>query len=177
MRISADATLPHPRPVVFAAYRDELEGLLGHLPNVRGIEVRSRKTEGSRIDLVNVWHGGGEIPAIARSFVSDSMLSWTDHASWDEASWTCDWRTETHAFTEAVDCKGCNRFVAVPGGTRIEIRGELTIDARKVKVVPSLFAGKVASAVESFLVAKIQPNLVEVTEGLRKYLAERHGSP
>jgi hypothetical protein len=63
--------------------------------------------------------------------------------------------------------------VEVDGGTRIEIRGELSIDARKIKGVPSMFAGKVASAVESVLVAKIQPNLVEVTEGLRKHLASK----
>lgn len=177
MLISADATLLHPRPVVYATYRDELPRLLAYLPNVRAIDVKSRRSDGARTELVNVWHGGGEIPAVARSFVSEAMLSWTDHATWNEEAWTCDWRTETHAFTEAVDCRGQNRFVEVDGGTRIEIRGELRIDAKKVKGVPSLFAGKVASAVESFLVAKIQPNLVEVTDGLRKLLAEeRAGS-
>lgn len=173
MLISADATLLYPRPVVYAAYRDDLTKLLAYLPNVRNIEVKSRKEDGSRVDLVNIWHGGGEIPAAARAVLSEAMLSWTDYATWKEDAWTCDWRTETHAFTEAVDCKGQNRFVEVEGGTRIEIRGELKIDAKKIKGVPGFLAGKVASAVESFLSAKIQPNLVEVTEGLRKYLAEK----
>lgn len=173
MLISADATLLFPRPVVYAAYRDDLTKLLAYLPNVRNIEVKSRKEDGSRVDLVNIWHGGGEIPAAARAVLSEAMLSWTDYATWKQDAWTCDWRTETHAFTEAVDCKGQNRFVEVEGGTRIEIRGELKIDAKKIKGVPGFLAGKVASAVESFLAAKIQPNLVEVTEGLRKYLAEK----
>ena len=31
------------------------------------------------------------------------MLSWTDYASWDASRWTCEWRTETHSFTEAVE--------------------------------------------------------------------------
>lgn len=175
MLISADATLAHARPLVYAAYRDDLLELLAYLPNVRGIEVKSRKSEGSRTELVNLWRGGGEIPAVARAFVSEAMLSWDDHATWDESAWTCAWRIETHAFTEAVECRGLNRFVEVEGGTRIEIRGELSIDARKIKGVPSMFAGKVASAVESVLVAKIQPNLVEVSEGLRKHLARRAG--
>lgn len=173
MQISADATLPFPRPMVFAAYRDELTKLLQYLPNVRNIEVKSRKDDGPRVELVNIWHGGGEIPAAARAVLSEAMLSWTDYASWNEAAWTCDWRTETHAFTEAVDCKGQNRFLEVEGGTRIEIRGDLEIDAKKIKGVPGFLAGKVASAVESFLAGKIQPNLVEVTEGLRKYLAAK----
>lgn len=173
MLISADATLLFPRPMVYAAYRDDLTKLLAYLPNVRNIEVKSRKEEGTRVDLVNIWHGGGEIPAAARAVLSEAMLSWTDYATWKQDAWTCDWRTETHAFTEAVDCKGQNRFVEVEGGTRIEIRGELKIDAKKIKGVPGFLAGKVAGAVESFLAAKIQPNLVEVTEGLRKYLAEK----
>ena len=173
MLISADATLPFPRSMVFAAYRDDLTQLLSYLPNVRNIEVKSRKDDGARVDLVNIWHGGGEIPAAARAFLSEAMLSWTDYATWKEDAWTCDWRTETHAFTEAVDCKGQNLFVEVEGGTRIEIRGDLKIDAKKIKGVPGFLAGKVASAVESFLAAKIQPNLVEVTEGLRKYLADK----
>lgn len=173
MLISADAMLLYPRPMVYAAYRDDLTKLLSYLPNVRNIEIKSRKDEGTRADLVNIWHGGGEIPAAARAFLSESMLSWTDYATWKEDAWTCDWRTETHAFTEAVDCKGQNRFLEVEGGTRIEIRGELKIDAKKIKGVPGFLAGKVASTVESFLAAKIQPNLVEVTEGLRKYLASK----
>lgn len=173
MEIAADATLPFPRPVVFAAYRDDLTKLLQYLPNVRNIEVKSRKEDGPRVELVNIWHGGGEIPAAARAVLSEAMLSWTDYASWDESKWTCDWRTETHSFTEAVDCRGTNRFVEVDGGTRIEIRGDLKIDAKKIKGVPGFLAGKVASAVESFLSGKIKPNLVEVTEGLRKYLAAR----
>ena len=173
MLISADAMLLYPRPMVYAAYRDDLTKLLSYLPNVRNIEIKSRKDEGTRADLVNIWHGGGEIPAAARAFLSESMLSWTDYATWKEDAWTCDWRTETHAFTEAVDCKGQNRFLEVEGGTRIEIRGELKIDAKKIKGVPGFLAGKVASTVESFLAAKIQTNLVEVTEGLRKYLASK----
>lgn len=173
MELVADATLPYPRPIVFAAYRDDLTKLLEYLPNVRNIEVKSRKEDGSRVELVNLWHGGGEIPAAARAVLSESMLSWTDYASWNEDAWTCDWRTETHSFTEAVGCKGQNKFIEVDGGTRIEIRGNLKIDAKKIRGVPGFLAGKVAGAVESFLAAKIKPNLVEVTEGLRKYLASR----
>ncbi len=170
MELSADATLPFPRPVVFAAYRDRLRDLLEFLPNVRDIEVKSRQEEGTRVRLLNVWRGGGEIPAVARAFLSEAMLSWTDHAEWDESSWTCAWRIETHSFTEAVRCQGKNRFVEVDSGTRIEIRGDLAIDATKIRAVPRLLAGRAGKAVEEFLAAKIRPNLVEVTAGLRKYL-------
>jgi hypothetical protein len=186
MEISADATLPFPRAIVFAAYRDDLTKLLEYLPNVRSIEVKSRKeSPGPRgadgvpvlhVELVNIWHGGGEIPAAARAVLSEAMLSWTDYATWTEENWTCAWRSETHAFTEAVKSVGTNQFVEVDGGTRIQIRGVLEIDAKKIKGVPGFLAGKVGSAVESFLASRIKPNLIEVTEGLHKYLAAQKGA-
>lgn len=173
MQLSADATLPFSRSVVFAAYRDHLADLVEYLPNIRRIEVTSRKDDGAKTELVNEWHGGGEIPAAARAVLSENMLSWTDYATWNADDWTCAWRIETHSFTEAVHCAGTNRFVELDGETRLEIRGELTIDAAKIRAVPKLLAGRVARAVEDFLVKKITPNLLSVSDGLRKYLEAR----
>jgi hypothetical protein len=174
VRLSADATIPFPRQVVFTAYRDNLLSLLPYLPNVRRIESVSRVDKGPIVEMVNVWHGGGEIPAVARAVISESMLSWTDHARWDEGALVCDWRVETHAFTDAVTCEGRHSFLEDGAGTRLETRGNLTIDASKVRAVPRLLAPKVSRAVAEFLGAKIQPNLVEVTKGLAKYLADAH---
>lgn len=171
MELRADAVLPFPRDLVFRTYRDRLVELLPYLPNVRGIEQKSRDDEGETVKMLNVWHGGGEIPKAARAFLSDSMLSWNDYATWDEGSWVCSWRIETLAFTEAVSCAGTNTFVDDgAGGTRLEIRGTLTIDAKKIKGVPSLVAGKVGKMIEEVLAQKIEPNLVEVSRGVEKFL-------
>lgn len=175
MELAADAHLAFPRPVVFAAYRDKLVDLLPFLPNVRKIEVKSRTEEGGVVKFVNEWHGGGEIPAAARAFISEAMLTWTDRATWDESAWTCAWTIETHAFTEAVTCRGINTFREEGSGTKLEIRGTLAIDAKKIRGVPGLLAGKVGKAVEELLVNKIQPNLVETARGLGKYLEQQHG--
>lgn len=170
MDLSADARLPFPRAAVFEAYRDKLPELVAFLPNVRGIEVRSRKDAPPITELLNVWHGGGEIPAAARAFLSESMLSWTDHARWDQDAWTCSWRIESHVFTEAIQCQGLNRFIEEGGETVLQIRGSLTIDPGKVKGVPRLLAGSVSKTAEEVLGGKIRPNLAEVSIGLRKYL-------
>lgn len=172
MDLVAEAKLPFPRPVVFAAYRDKLVDLLPYLPNVRSIEIKSRKDDGTITQFVNVWHGGGEIPAAARAVLSENMLSWTDHAKWDESKWTCEWRIETHSFSEAVSCQGVNTFTEEDGGTKLSIRGQLVIDAKKIRGVPGLLAGKVGRTIEEFLGNKIRPNLVEVSAGLRRYLDE-----
>jgi hypothetical protein len=174
MELHADALIPFPRDVVFAAYRDDITKLLKYLPNVRSIEVKSRKEDGSVIELVNEWKGGGDIPAAARAVISEAMLSWTDYAKWDSANHKCDWRTETHAMTEAVDCKGTNVFLEDgPGKTLVQIRGKLEIDAKKIRGVPGFLAGKVGRTVEDFLGGKIQPNLVETAKGVTMYLEER----
>jgi hypothetical protein len=170
MDITCDAVIHFPRPLVYQTYRDKLPELLPYLPNIRKIEVKERKQEGSAVHFVNVWHGGGEVPAIARAFLSESMLAWTDFAEWREEAFVCNWRTETHAFTEAVSSSGVNRYFEVDGGTRLEIRGDLTIDAAKIKGVPRLLSGKVGRAVEEFLVKTISKNLLDVSKGLERYL-------
>jgi hypothetical protein len=172
MELRADARIPFPRERVFRTYRDDIVKMLPYLENVRNIEVKSKEEDGSITRFVNIWHGGGEIPAAARAFLSDAMLSWTDRATWNADALTVDWQIETHAFTEAVQCKGHNRFLDDGDGTLLEIRGTLTIDAKKIRGVPGLIAGKVGRTIEEFLAKRIEPNLVATAKGLAKYLAE-----
>jgi hypothetical protein len=173
MQIRCDAVIPFARELVWTTYRDRLTQLLPYLPNLRTIEVRQRVQEGSTVRLVNVWHGGGDIPPIARAFLSESMLSWTDHATWHNDRFVCDWVTETHAFTEAVRSSGSNRYLQVAAGTQLQIRGDLSIDASKIRGVPRLVAGKVGRAVEEFLVRTVQRNLLDVSKGIERFL---HGA-
>jgi hypothetical protein len=172
VELTADSTLSHPRSVAFAAYRDRLPELVPHLPNIRAIEVKQRDEQGGLVRLHNVWRGGGEIPAVARALVSESMLSWDDHACWDEQIWSCTWRIETHVFREAFYCQGENRFVELDQGSRLEIRGTLRIDARKIPGVPRPFHSRVSRLVEEFLAGKIGPNLAQVASGLEQFLRQ-----
>ena len=172
MEIRTDATLPYPRERVFAVYRDRLEDLRVYLPNIRALVVKSRAERGAEVDLVNQWTGGGEIPAVARSFLSESMLKWTDYATWVAApSFVCNWRTDVHAFPGALLCSGKTRFVEAGKGTRLEFRGQLTCDASKVPGVPRLLARSLNGTVEKIFVGKIGENLVAVGEGIGKLLA------
>ena len=175
MDIKTDVTLPYPRERVFTTYRDRLAELLVYLPNIRKLEIKQREERGDEILLVNEWAGGGEIPAVARSFLSESMLSWTDHATWKKADWICNWRTDVHAFPGALLSSGWNRFVETPGGTRIEFRGQLTCDASRVPGVPRLLARSLNGTIEKLFVGKIGENLVGVGEGIGKLLAKEGG--
>ncbi len=170
MQIHTDARIPFDRSSVFETYRDRLVELVPFLPDVRSIEVKERSEKGDTVEVFNVWRGGGEIPAAARAFLTESMLSWDDLATWNSAAWTCAWRVRTHAFTEAVQCEGTNVFVAEGSSTVLQIRGSLRIDGAKLAGVPRLLAGTVSRAVEDVLVKKITPNLVQVSDGVRRYL-------
>ncbi len=173
MKLSADSTVPFPLDLVFRTYRDELQRLVAFLPEIRRVETLERTEMGNVVRLVNVWHGGGDIPAPARVFVKESMLTWTDTAVWRSEDWTCDWHFVTHAFTDAVRCSGSHRFVPVEGGTRLETRGELDIDVSAIRGVPRLFHKTASRAAEEFLVKKITPSLTEVSAALSKYLASK----
>ncbi|MGC8712506.1 MAG: hypothetical protein ACP5RH_08950 [Leptodesmis sp.] len=99
------------------------------------------------------------------------MLSWTDYATWNEAEFTTDWRIEPHAFTKAVHCAGKNSFLEEGNGTRIVCLGELIIDPSKTGV-PFFLADKVAHTVEDFLGKRIEPNFLQISEGVRHYLEQ-----
>jgi hypothetical protein len=174
MDLRVDSRLEFPRDVVFRAYRDEMPALVPYLPNVRAIDVVSREEDGDVVRIVNVWHGGGEIPRAAHAVLNERMLSWTDRATWRESDKSCAWKIETHAFTEAVHCEGTSRFLEDgPGATLLEMRGTITIDAKAIHGVPRFLASGVARTVEDFLGKRIEPNLRDLAVGLGRYLAQR----
>jgi len=174
MRIEADSVVPFPRPKVFAAYRDDMKDFVKLLPNLRGIEQKDRSEDGGVVKLFNVWHGGGDIPAAVRTVMGDKALSWDDRAIWREAEWICEWDIKPHVLTEAVKCGGKTTFVDLGGDrTRMEIRGDISIDLKKVRGVPSFLAGSIGRTVEQFLVRAITPNLTGTADALTKHLQSK----
>ena len=174
MEIRADAVVSFPRDLVFATYRDDVPKLVPLLSNVRSVEVTSRREEGSIVEVVNEWRGGGDVPAALRALLSESALGWTDYASWNSDTWACDWRNETAAFKDAMRCSGRSTFAeSGPGATRIETVGTLDLDARKIRGVPGFLAGTIGRNLEEFLVSKIRANLVELARAVGQYLESR----
>jgi hypothetical protein len=169
--IHAEVTLPYPRERVFFTYRDRLEELMPFLPNLRGLQIKKREERGTELLQVNLFKGGGEIPAAARSVLREEMLSWTDHATWDLVRWRCDWRTEVHAFPGVIQARGANLFFETEEGCRIAFEGALTCDSSKIPGVPKLLARSINGAVEKIFVGKIAENLVAVGRGIGKLLA------
>ena len=175
MELRADATLAFPRARVFTTYRDHLVEVAEHLPNIRGIKPIRREDRPGEVELVTEWIGGGDIPKVARAFLSEAMLKWTDHATWKEEGFVTEWRTEVRVFPGALLSSGKNSFVETAGGgTRIEFRGELTCDASKVPGVPRFVARTINGTIEKLFVSTIAANLVAVGRAVGKLL-EKEG--
>ncbi|MBF2065631.1 MAG: hypothetical protein IGS39_14600 [Calothrix sp. C42_A2020_038] len=170
MKISTDTHIPFQRPIVYTTYRDKITELARYVPDIRSINVKSRREVDGVIYTVNEWHGGGEIPLAARALLSEDMLSWVEHGIWNESEFTLSWRLETRAFTEAVHCTGTNTFIEDGNATIIRSRGELKIDPNQIHGAPQFLTSQIARVVEDFLGSKIQPSLVQMSEGVRKYL-------
>ncbi len=172
MLITADVSIPFPRPLVYTTYRDKVVELVPYMPNVQSVEVKSRREENERIYCINFWRGGSRIPLLVRSVLGEAMLSWTEYDTWDESNYTLEWRIETSSFTEAVFCAGKNCFLENNDITIIETRGEFSISKEQIEGFPQSLKGKIASTVENFLGKKIVSNLVQMSEGVHNYLEQ-----
>jgi len=177
MKITADARVDYPLDLVFHTYRDELERLVPWLPNVESIVVKEREDDvdgaGHLTRLWNVWRGKASIPSIARGFLKPEMLAWDDHAEWDERTRVCSWRSEPHFFRERTRCAGTTTLLPDGAGTRLQIRGEFSLDLKGMRGVPRLVTGAAQKAAETFIVALLSPNLASISQGLDGYLKQR----
>ncbi|NJK88270.1 MAG: hypothetical protein HC923_02010 [Myxococcales bacterium] len=173
MKVEADARLDFPRASGLPDVPRPACGARPHLPNIERITVQSRSDEGSVARIVNRWVAKAEVPSVARAVVKPEMMVWLDHAVWNQDRWEVEWRIEHATFAEQVKCGGLNRYFEDGAHTRIEIRGDLSVDAARLPGVPRLLAGTVAPVIERFIVATIRPNLVSTADGVRAYLRER----
>ena len=170
MRIESDELIRYDREIVYRTYRDEIEAFIDHLPVLRGVDVLERSEEGSKVEVVNQWRAGDEVPAAIRKLLTKTIFSWREYASWDDDAYTVSWRIEIDAFKEAVQCSGVNRFIDLGDKTRLEISGDLNIDLARLKGIPSLLAEGLARPLRQFLLSQITSSLTGVAEGLNAYL-------
>ncbi|MFO0553901.1 MAG: hypothetical protein U0271_36295 [Polyangiaceae bacterium] len=175
MRIEADVHIPFPLELVYATQRDRLIELVPHLPNIKSITVTKRVERGEDVDFVNEWVGGADIPSVIRSVIKESMLRWTDYATWEKKSYAVIWRTDVHAFPGAVRSEGRNTFSADGDGTKFSLRGELVVDASKVRGVPRFLEKTASETAEKTIVGSIKDNVIATARGVEKLLRATAG--
>lgn len=170
MIIAVDTEIAFPQSLVYGTYRDRLTELTPYLPNVLTIETTARHAWEGTITCVNEWRGGGEIPIALRAFLSEDLLAWTEYAVWNTARCVLDWRIETHAFRQAVQCGGQNTFFAQGNSTMIQHRGKLQINAAALHGIPWPLGENIARMAEAFLGQHITVNIRQMSSGVETYL-------
>ena len=176
MDISVVTTIPYALDEVYAAMRDHLPELADYMPNVESIVVESREDlSDTRVKLVNRWNAAStEVPTVARRFVDQSQMFWTDYADWEEDGHRCQWRLETGFMSDRVTCNGNTTYVAVGDDrTELRIRGSLSLDLKGL--VPRLVLSRATSGVEKFVGRLVQPNFQKTADALTAYLDAKKG--
>lgn len=174
MKFESTQVIPFPIEEVYRLVRDQLLELVPFLPNVKKIEIESIERNGDKVHVTNRWYGKGDIPKVAQKFVQQDKVAWLDTAVWDEEKKTCRWEITPMFFQEHVSCKGVNFYKEEgEGKTRLEITGELAVQAKGIKGVPRLLERKVSEQIEKFIVRLLTPNLANLAQGVTKYLDQQ----
>ncbi len=172
MELRFEQVISHPLENVYSTMRDRLAELVPHLVGVESILVQEREQLApGRVRMLNLWQASPEAaPKAVRPFVSRKMLSWKDHAEWNDADHTVRWRFETSSFEKLFECQGSNRFEDLGGFARLRIEGELHIFLERLPGVPKFLAKRIAPKVEAFIGKIVGDNLRGLAGGLQAFL-------
>lgn len=173
MDINVVSTIPFPIDEVFAAMRDQLQGLAEYMPNVdRIVEHERDEVEPGVFKMLNQWYTARtEIPAMARPFVDQNKMYWYDRATWIEAEKLCRWELEVGFMADRVQCGGTTSYHAIGDKTEMRIKGKLELDLKGL--VPRLMLKKATSGVEAFVGRMIEPNFDKTADALTRYLESK----
>lgn len=170
MKIRSESRIAYPREQVYLAYRDRLPDIASFIADIERIDVVSRTQTDEGVRLHNSWYSKTEIPAVVSKFIRPEHLRWDDHADWNDSGFYVDWTIKTHAFTEAVRCSGRNEIIEEGDGTLVRLTGDLQVNLKEIRGVPSFLAKRLAPQVEKFIVTMITPNLEETNASIQRFL-------
>jgi hypothetical protein len=174
VKFDADAIVPFPREQVFFAYRDDMPRAVLYMSGVNSIEVMETEDVSPGVRrYLKIWSGTGDIPAALKPFLPDGTLRWDDRVMWDQNTWSSSWTIRTHVFPDAISVTGTTALVEISGGrTRVELRGDFVVDARKLGNLPHIIAQPIARAAEAYLTRQITSNLATTSDAIARFLRE-----
>jgi hypothetical protein len=175
VQISSMARIAHPLERVYLTYRDDLPSLAAYLPDVSRIVVEERVEREGGVDQLNIWHASTRIPSVVKAFVRPEMLSWEDHARWDDAATLARWTLVVPALRNQVTCTGETRIRADPMGCQVEVVGDLQIDLSRLPGMNRFVGKRLVPQIEAFISQLIAPNVERVNAALGRYLDDKHG--
>lgn len=173
MKFEAEGRVPNADlQQVYEIIRDRLPLLVPYMDNVSRIEELERGPGDAGPKVLNRWRAdAGQVPGIARKFISPEMLEWLDRARWDDTGHHVDWEIEPSVFQGMYRCGGRNRIVQDGADVKIVISGDINVDPKKIPGLPSLLARKVLPVIEGYLIDRMKPNMASLGTGVARFLA------
>lgn len=158
--------LKRPQPELWTAMRDHLVDFAGQIADIEEIRQIERTTDtDGLVHIVNEWRVRQQVPAVLRSVLKTSELSWIDRNAWDAKDAVCTWAIEPRFLTESITCSGTTSFSPAMGGhgTRVTFAGEFEL---KSGVLGSLggLQSVLSGFIESIVTTIIPRNLRAVVE-------------
>lgn len=124
--------LKRPQPELWAVMRDHLVDFAGEIADIKEIRQIERTTDTDGVvHIVNEWRVRQQVPAVLRSILKTTELSWIDRNTWNAKDAVCTWTIEPRFLTENIACSGTTSFAAAMGGqgTRVTFAGEFELKA------------------------------------------------
>ena len=177
MNLESIDVIDQPVDIVYQTVRDDLPNLAPYLPNIDKIICESKAKSKSGLNLRNRWYAKVELPMLLKKFIKPELLSWLDHASWDDQSKTVSFSLESPlGFGKSLfEAKGINYFESKgQSKTTLRVTCEVKLYPENVPGVPKILAKKLEPAIESLIKKMLEPNLVSLAKGLKSYYEARN---
>jgi hypothetical protein len=158
--------LKRPQQELWLAMRDHMEDFAGNIADIESIRQIERTTDANNIvHIVNEWRVRQQVPAMLRSILKASELSWIDRNIWDATSHACAWAIEPNFLTDHIACAGTTSFSPAMGGqgTRVTFEGEFDLKPGALGKLSSL-ESVLSGFLESIVTTIIPRNLRAVVE-------------
>jgi hypothetical protein len=163
--------LKRPQHDLWLAMRDHMVDFAGNIADIESIRELERATGAENVvHIVNEWRVRQQVPAILRSILKTSELSWIDRNAWDASGHVCTWAIEPNFLTEYIACSGATSFAPAMGGqgTRVTFEGQFDLKPGvlgKLSSMETLLSG----FLESIVTTVIPRNLRAVVEAAAEF--------
>jgi hypothetical protein len=173
MEFKTISMIKEPADQVWETFRDRFEEIGEQVDDLEYIRLQEKKENASG-QLVSVyeWRANPNLPAIVKSYIQPSMLTWDDTATWDADQKVCYWQIESHYFREKMQCSGSTSFSPAMGGRGCKLTFEGNIHWEGgLSQLMGIMEGPIARAVENVISKMVPKSFHKVSSAVAELIA------
>ncbi len=173
MKFKTISMIKQPVEVVWETFRDRFEEIGQEVDDLEYIALKDKaENEAGQLVSVYEWKADPSLPALLKSYIQPSMLTWTDTATWDADNKVCYWEIESHYFKDKMQCIGSTTFSSAMGGRgcRLTFQGNIHWEGGLPALV-GIMDGPVTRAMESVISKMVPKSFHKVSGAVEKMLS------